>query len=182
MPTLARNLIDTTAVQVMGDWINSLQGTPALAPPTITPPGGTFTGSVLVTLQQTNVGATMYFTLDGTTPNTNSFLYTVPFNLTNSAMVSVNAFAPGFNDSIAAKSTFTILMGISFTGQAYLSNGVFTAQLSGATNMTYVLQGSTDFITWVPVNTNVPASTPFLLSDPQAGNFPYRFYRAVQQP
>jgi uncharacterized repeat protein (TIGR03806 family) len=182
MPTLARNLIDTNAVQVMGDWINSLPGTPALAPPTITPPGGTFTGSVLVTLQHTNAGATLYFTLDGTLPSTNSFLYTTPFNLTNSAVVSVNAFAPGFNNSIATSDIFTMVAGVSFTGQAYLSNGVFTAQLFGSTNKTYVLQGSTDFINWVPVNTNVPATNPFLLSDPQAGSYPYRFYRAQQEP
>ena len=46
MPPLARNLVDTNAVQVMADWINSLGGTPALAPPTLTPFGGIFTGSV----------------------------------------------------------------------------------------------------------------------------------------
>jgi len=180
MPDLARNLIDTNAVQVMGDWIDSLPGVPALAPATIAPPGGTFTGPIVVTLQQTNIGATLYFTLDGTLPNTNSFLYSAPILLTNSALLSVNAFAPGFNNSVAVSDTFTILPGISFTA-AFLSNSVFTMQMVGATNKTYVLQGSTDFINWIPVNTNVPLSTPFLLVDP-SGSSLYRFYRAVQQP
>lgn len=182
MPDLARNLIDDTAVQVIGDWINSLPGTPALAPPTIVPAGGTFSSSVVVTLQHTNANAEIYFTLDGALPDTNSFLYTAPFLLTNSATVSANAFAAGFNNSIAAKADFTIGPGISFTGQGSLSNGVFTVLLSGPPNSTYVLQGSSDFINWVPVNTNVPASSPFQLADPQAGLYQYRFYRAVQLP
>jgi uncharacterized repeat protein (TIGR03806 family) len=182
MPTLARNLIDTTAVQVMGDWINSLPGTPALAPPTIIPAGGTFSGSVLLNLQHTNANAAIYFTLDGTLPDTNSFLYTAPFLLTNSAIVSANAFATGFNNSIAAKAAFTIAPGFSFIGTGSLNNGVFTVQLSGPANQTYILEGSTDFITWTSVNTNVPASSPFQLVDPQAGIYQYRFYRAVQLP
>ena len=52
MPPLARNLIDTNAVQVFTDWINSLPGMPALAPPTITPNGGSYMRSVDVTLQR----------------------------------------------------------------------------------------------------------------------------------
>ena len=44
MPPLARNLIDTNAVQVMADWINSLGGTPTLPPPTLAPAGGSFQG------------------------------------------------------------------------------------------------------------------------------------------
>ena len=78
MPPLARNLIDTNAVAVMAAWINSLPGTPALAPPTIAPNGGTFAPSVNVTLQSTNSGAALYYTLDGSLPTTNSFLYATP--------------------------------------------------------------------------------------------------------
>jgi uncharacterized repeat protein (TIGR03806 family) len=182
MPALARNLIDTNAVQVMGDWINSLPGTAALAPPSISPAGGTFAGSILVSLQQTNGGATLYFTLDGSLPDTNSVAYSSPFLVTNSAVVTASAFAPGFINSAAVSDAFTILPGIAFTGSASLSNGVFSIQLMGSANKTYVLQGSTDFRNWVPINTNVPGSATFQLVDPNAGSFPYRFYRAMQAP
>ena len=75
-----RNLIDTNAVQVITAWINSLPGIAALSPPTITPAAGTFTNSVRVTLTSTNVGAALYYTLDGSLPSTNSLLYS-GFNL-----------------------------------------------------------------------------------------------------
>ena len=186
MPSLARNLIDTNALDVIGDWINSLSGTPALSPPTISPAGGIFSAPVLVTLQHTNPGTTLYFTLDGSLPTTNSSLYTAPFTLTSSATVSVNAFAPGFVNSIATSAAFTISQGtlppITFTGQAFFTNGVFAAQLLGTTNKTCILLRSTDFSHWTPVSTNVPVSSPFIMTDPQAGSSPYLFYRAAQLP
>jgi uncharacterized repeat protein (TIGR03806 family) len=182
MPPLARNLVDTNAIAVIAAWINSLPGTPALAPPSINPAGGTFNGSVLVGLQHTNPQAVLYFTLDGTLPTTNSLLYSTPFVLTNSAIVSANAFATGYNNSITASDPFTILPGMLFTGSGYLSNGVFAVGFSGTIGKTYVLQGSTDFKNWVPLSTNVPVSSPFTVSDPQAGTYLYRFYRTVQLP
>jgi len=69
---LARNLIDTNAVQVMADWINSLPATPLCRRPRINPPGGTFQGSVSVTLQEPTNGVTLYYTLDNSVPTTNS--------------------------------------------------------------------------------------------------------------
>jgi hypothetical protein len=182
MPDLAGNLIQTNAVQVIVAWINSLPGTPALAPPSINPAGGTFNDSVVVTLQHTNSQAVLYFTLDGTLPTTNSFLYSASFLLTNSVTVSANAFGTGYNNSIAVSDLFSILPGIQFTGPGYLSNGVFAVELSGTTGKTYVLQGSTNFLNWVPVSTNVPVSSPFTATDPHAGTLRYRFYRAVQLP
>ncbi|MEI9863867.1 MAG: chitobiase/beta-hexosaminidase C-terminal domain-containing protein [Limisphaerales bacterium] len=108
MPNLARNLIDTNAVQVFTDWINSLPGIPALAPPTITPNGGTFFTSVSVSLQSPDPDAAIYYTLDGSLPTTNSFLYTEPFTLTNSVTVSASAFETNFNNSVAVNALFFI--------------------------------------------------------------------------
>ncbi|HVV73901.1 MAG TPA: chitobiase/beta-hexosaminidase C-terminal domain-containing protein, partial [Verrucomicrobiae bacterium] len=143
---------------------------------------GTFNGPVLVSLQQTNPGTAIYFTLDGSAPDTNSTQYSAPFLLTNSAIVSANAYAPGYNNSVAASAFFTVLPGVMFTGQASLNNGVFNLQVAAPANKTYVLEGSTNLSAWVPVATNVPASSPFTLVDPQAASFRYRFYRAVQLP
>src|SRR5262249_7919799 len=83
MPSLARNLIDTNAVAVMAAWINSLPGMPALAPPTITPNGGTFSEPVTVTLQPPDANAAIYFTTNGSLPTTNSLRYTAPFIVSN---------------------------------------------------------------------------------------------------
>jgi hypothetical protein len=182
MPDMAGNLIQSNAVQVIVAWINSLPGTPALAPPSINPPGGTFNNSVLVTLAHTNAQAVLHYTLDGTLPTTNSTLYSAPFLLTNSVTVNANAFATGYNNSVATNDAFTIVSGVLFTGPASLSNGVFSVTLSGPVGPSYVLQGSTNFVNWTPVSTNVPVSSPFTVTDPQAGSFRYRFYRAIQQP
>jgi mono/diheme cytochrome c family protein len=181
MPTLARNLIDSNAVAVIAGWINSLAGTPALAPPTIVPAGGSFPGSVIVTLQPPDTNAAIRYTLDGSLPTTNSLLYTTPFALTTSALLNANAFETGFVNSVAAKAQFTILTSLLFSAPMYSGTGGFQAHFTATVGNTYVLQASTDLVHWVPVATNVPATSPFIWFDPAATNFPARFYRVVQQ-
>ncbi len=180
MPELARNLIDTNAVAVMAAWINSLPGTPALAPPTITPDGGTFVPSVNVSLQSTNNNAALYYTLDGSLPTTNSFLYSAPFTLTNDATVMASAFGAGYNNSVAASALF-IVQPIFFTSGSFLMNGQFQLGLSGMPGSNYVLEATTNFVNWTPLSTNLAPTNLFNLYDPNATNFPYRFYRVQQQ-
>jgi uncharacterized repeat protein (TIGR03806 family) len=182
MPPLARNLIDTNAVAVIAGWINSLAGTPAEPPPTITPAGGTFTGSVTVTLNPPDANASLYYTLDGTLPTTNSGLYTGPFLLASNSQVSVIAAETNFNNSVAARAQFTILTNMIFSLPSYAAGSPFQVQFSAAPGNTYVLDGSTDLTHWVPVATNTPVSSPFTWIDSGSSNYPARFYRVRQLP
>jgi mono/diheme cytochrome c family protein len=181
MPPLARNLIDTNAVPVFAAWINSLPGTPAEAPPTISPAGGTFTGGVTVTLQPPDPNATLYYTLDGSLPTSNSLQYTGPFNLTNTATVSANAFETNFITSVAPSDLFIIQPGVSFTAPGFFTNDMIELQLSGTPGQTFVIQTSTDLVNWIPVLTNVPAASPFSVTVAGASTNSSQFYRAVQQ-
>lgn len=181
MPPLARNLIDTNAMAVMTAWINSLPGIPALAPPTLVPNGGQFSGPVSVTVVPPDTNATIYYTLDGSLPTTNSLEYLGSILLTGSATVTANAFENSYTNSIAVSGLFTIVP-IKFISTPAFSGGVLTVELSAVTNETYVLQASTNLVNWTSIATNTPVSTPFYLSDPNASNFPTRFYRAVLQP
>jgi uncharacterized repeat protein (TIGR03806 family) len=179
MPSLARNLIDTNAVQVFTDWINSLPGTPALPPPVITPNGGSYIASVNVAVQPPTNGVTIYYTLDGTLPTTNSPLYTGPFNLLNNATLSASAFATGYVNSVSANALF-LVQPLRFTSQGF-TNNAFTLSFAGATGSNYVLQASTNLSDWVSISTNTAPTNLFLLTDQDATNFPYRFYRVLQQ-
>ena len=82
MPPRARNSIDTNAVAALAGWINSLGGTPALAPPVLTPAAGTFADQVTLTLQLPDTNAALYYTPGRSLPTTNSTLYGGPFSLT----------------------------------------------------------------------------------------------------
>lgn len=179
MPTLARALVDSNALAVMAGWINSLPGTPALAPPVIAPNGGAFFTKVGITLQPPDPNAAIYYTLDGSLPTPNSFLYSGAFNLTSNATVSASAYESNYVNSVAASAFFTVLP-VQFLSET-LSNRIFQMQFVGAPGSNYVLQASTDLINWTSLATNPAGMVPLNLVDPGSSNYPSRYYRVLQQ-
>jgi uncharacterized repeat protein (TIGR02543 family) len=82
--------------------------TSTVATPTISPTGGSFVGSISVTLSSATAGAVIRYTLDGTNPGAGSQLYSGAFTLSSSATLKARAFFTGMNDSAVASASFVI--------------------------------------------------------------------------
>jgi len=108
MPPLARETIDQKGMQLLKDWINSLPGRPVLPPPVISPPGGTFAGSVEISLTMGEPGADIRYTLDGTVPSASDMSYAGPIKLTGPAVLRARAFKEGFTRSITEQQVFIV--------------------------------------------------------------------------
>ncbi|AIF83549.1 putative xylanase/chitin deacetylase [Candidatus Nitrososphaera evergladensis SR1] len=74
---------------------------------TATPVGGTYTAAVSVTLAA-NEPATIYYTLDGSTPTTSSSVYTSPIQIASSTVLKFFGRDTAGNDSAPSTETYTI--------------------------------------------------------------------------
>jgi uncharacterized repeat protein (TIGR03806 family) len=108
MPPLARETIDQKGVQLLGEWINSMPGPSVLAPPSISPQGGTYAQPVEISLTAREPGAEIRYTLDGSVPATGDMLYEKPIKLSAAAVLRTRAFKPGFTRSITAQEVFIV--------------------------------------------------------------------------
>ena len=119
--------------------------------PAISPNGGTYTETASVTISCATSGATIHYTLDGTTPTTSSTVYTGAITLTQSATVKAIAVKSGCTNSEVASAAFTIKArevvatpAISPNGGTYTETAsvTITCATSGAT-IHYTLDGTT---------------------------------------
>jgi uncharacterized repeat protein (TIGR03806 family) len=108
MPPLAHNMVDVAGMQLLRQWIESLPGPKVLPPPAISPPQGNYDKPIEVTLRESNPGASIHYTLDGSLPTTDDATYDKPIKLTGPAIVRAKAFKPGFKRSITAQQVFVI--------------------------------------------------------------------------
>jgi hypothetical protein len=118
--------------------------------PTISPPGGSFSTTVGVTLSSTVPGSTIRYTLDGSTPTAGSPSYQGPILLTSTVTLQAVAFAVGMRESLVASATYMIDQPVVATPAISPPGGPFAGvgsvsllcATSGAT-LRYTLDGST---------------------------------------
>jgi hypothetical protein len=100
---------------------------PPAPTPVLSPAVGPYIGVQTVTATDTAVGATMYYTTDGTTPTSSSTPYTGPISVTNSETLQVVAISQsyGYSYSAVAGGVYAILVTPAFS----VSSGAYaTAQ------------------------------------------------------
>jgi hypothetical protein len=82
---------------------------PVAPQPTFSIAGATYTTPQQVGLGDSISGATIYYTLDGTTPTTSSLVYKgVPLTVSNSVTINAMAVASGYVNSAVASATYAI--------------------------------------------------------------------------
>ncbi len=69
---------------------------------------------------------------------------------------------------------------VSDGSMGFVSNK-FGFNLSGQSGQVVVVEGSTNLVNWLPLQTNTLGSSPLYFSDPGSSNFNRRFYRAQSQ-
>lgn len=109
----------------------------AAAAPTITPSSanGAQNGAVIVTLTSSTTGATIYYTLDGTTPTTSSQQYEAPILAASNITINAIATASGYTVSSVTKQSFTpnIPSGTLVWSDEFSNSGSTNAQPNPAT-------------------------------------------------
>nr|MBA3710103.1 chitobiase/beta-hexosaminidase C-terminal domain-containing protein [Planctomycetota bacterium] len=79
-----------------------------VAPPTASPAAGTYNAPQDVFLATATPSALIYYSLDGSTPTTSSFLASGPIHLAASATITARAFRTGWTESTSLVASYVI--------------------------------------------------------------------------
>lgn len=79
-----------------------------VATPTFSPAAGSYVGTKSVTITSSTSGATIYYTMDGSTPTTSSTKYSTAISVTKTTTIKAIAVKTGYTNSAVAEAKFTI--------------------------------------------------------------------------
>ena len=100
------------AIAVVTGYTNSSVGSAAytfvVPTPTFSPAAGTYSSSQTVTISDSNSGASIYYTTNGTTPSTSSTAYSNPISVSASQTVKALAVNSGYTNSAVGTAAYTI--------------------------------------------------------------------------
>ena len=145
--TVTAIAIATGSSQSLASAAAYIIGNPPAAMPTFSPGVGTYTTAQTVTISDATSSATIHYTTDGTTPTTNSAVYSgTPINVSSNETLKAIATAPGYLSSLG-----TATYAFSTTGSCNDMNlGTPTAGGGGGE-----LNGFLPFPSSNPWNTNI---------------------------
>jgi hypothetical protein len=86
---------------------------------------------------------------------------------------------------LSATQSFNLTVGLPATpilDAATFTNGQFSFAIHGDTGPDYVIQASSNMISWVTLSTNVSPSLPFFWADTNSAPYPANFYRVLLGP
>jgi len=157
---------------------------PSAVVPTFTPAAGTYIGTQMVSIADAIPGAVIYYTTDGSTPSTDSSVYSSAIPVSGNQVINAIALAPGYSasqvgsaayviqatgESINFGSGFTGVAGLALNGSAQINNAINALQL---TNNATFLAGTA----WATTPVNVSAFTSdfiFQMQNPVADGFTF---------
>lgn len=126
-----------------------------VATPSASPGSGALVAGTLVTLTTSTSGATIYYTLDGSTPSTGSTAYSGPFAINEALTLKAIAFKDGMTGSGVLTAAYTIQTGGVLTG-AYA--------VTPAADAAYTSDETTDGIDTMTVKAGYSGSRSFTVN------------------
>ena len=93
--------------------------------PTFTPSGGQYSEAQSVAISTETVGASIYYTMDGTTPTDKSILYNGPIEVNSSKTIKAIATKSGYEQSGVGTSSYTIKKATVATPTFSLAEGTY---------------------------------------------------------
>ena len=114
---------------------------PPAAPPVFSVPAGTYTSAQSVSISDTTTAATIYYTLDGTTPTTSSTTYTRPIMVSSTATMEAIAVASGYSVSTISTAAYVLPVTFTFAG----SPASLTLSAGGQGTVTFTLTPQNGF-------------------------------------